>query len=224
MLTGIFGGGTAAGVGALIRCCSCVAPSELGTGADCFWSGTVGVVGETGETAVVLAVEASFSATGFGGRLKADGRGAGLVYTSKVISFWARWQELYYREEAFLPSGKRPVAPLVRCRPRYHPSPNSSSRSMRCTRSPFDKVNSSELLAEKSSVWRCISIEHGSSVSLTGEKGYRIPSRGQSSLSPRRRNINLRITIKVSPGLGFSLGCCGAVEAGVAILDQSPLP
>lgn len=50
-----------------------------------------------------------------------------------------------------LPSGNNPLDPFTRLLPRYHPSPNSSSLSINSTRSPFDKLSSSELRAEKSS-------------------------------------------------------------------------
>ena len=48
---------------------------------------------------------------------------------------------------SLLPSGNRPVFPFIKCLPRYHPSPKSSSRSTSCTRSPLPKLNSSGLLA-----------------------------------------------------------------------------
>lgn len=50
------------------------------------------------------------------------------------------------------PSGNKPVAPLLKSSPRYQPSPNSSSRSVRRTRSPRLRVNSSSPRAMKSSV------------------------------------------------------------------------
>lgn len=51
-----------------------------------------------------------------------------------------------------IPSGKRPLFPFVKCFPKNHPSPNSSSLSTSSTRSPLAKVSSSELRAVKSSV------------------------------------------------------------------------
>lgn len=51
-----------------------------------------------------------------------------------------------------VPSGKRPLFPFVKCFPRNHPSPNSSSLSTSSTRSPLAKVSSSELRAIKSSI------------------------------------------------------------------------
>ena len=66
-------------------------------------------------------------------------------YTLRYISITSP-SSLY----ACLPSGKRPVRALPRCRPRYHPSPKSSSFSISSMRSPFARLNSSSLRATKS--------------------------------------------------------------------------
>ena len=77
-----------------------------------------------------------------GGRVGAP-RGAGLVYTGSYISVG----HMELTGMGLLPSGNRPVFPFIKCLPRYHPSPKSSSRSTSSTRSPFAKLNSSGLLA-----------------------------------------------------------------------------
>jgi hypothetical protein len=50
------------------------------------------------------------------------------------------------------PPGNKPVAPRVRCLPRYQPSPKPSSSSTSSTRSAFRRVSSSAPRASKSSV------------------------------------------------------------------------
>lgn len=50
-----------------------------------------------------------------------------------------------------VPSGNNPLFPFTKWRPKNHPSPNSSSRSINSTRSPLARLSSSELLAWKSS-------------------------------------------------------------------------
>ena len=65
---------------------------------------------------------------------------------------------------AHLPSGKRPVLAFPMCRPRNHPSPNSSSLSINSIRSPFARLNSSSLRATKS--WMTIRMEPGCAFSL----------------------------------------------------------
>lgn len=49
------------------------------------------------------------------------------------------------------PSGKSPVLPFCMCFPRYQPSPKSSSLSISSILSPLRRLNSSGLLASKSS-------------------------------------------------------------------------
>lgn len=61
-----------------------------------------------------------------------------------------------------IPSGNSPVVPFTKCLPRNQPSPKSSSRSISSIRSPRDRVNSSGLLATKSSAAFCMSVDSSS--------------------------------------------------------------
>ena len=75
--------------------------------------------------------------------------GAGVVYT-KPCELLHHGHLILSHARLCLPSGNRPVPPLFMCRPRYHPSPKSSSRSISSIRSPFARLSSSGLRATKS--------------------------------------------------------------------------
>jgi hypothetical protein len=97
--------------------------------------------------------------------------------------------------------------PFLTCFPRYQPSPKSSSRSINSTISPFDKVSSSELRAEKSSSEVNVSTEHHIRNTMRDNSSgiCRIHLR-LSSIEDVVRS-HLRITMRCCPISG--LGCTG---------------
>ena len=127
--------------------------------------------------------------------------------------------ESQYTVEQYQPSGNKPLFPFVKCLPKYHPSPKSSSRSINSTRSPFVKLNSSELRAEKSSAFDncqpnfCLRVFDRN-----------VPSHSMVCFQTQRiqpgNNFHLRITIKICPGSGLPLG---SVDSREVILLQCRL-
>ena len=129
------------------------------------------------------------------------------------------------------PSGKRPLFPLTMCLPKYHPSPNSSSLSSSSTRSPFARLNSSELRAWKSSAKREGQCQRLSLVSSTSDEHsgdaagrVRLLDREMCGLeamgeanSRRGARADLRITSRISPTTGlFGLGAAMVVPRRAA--------
>lgn len=82
------------------------------------------------------------------------------------------------------PSGKRPVLPLVICRPRNQPSPKSSSRSMSSIRSPFARLSSSGLRARKSSEGNA-HVSHVPCPSLKSQVSLHAPLRSPLTVARR---------------------------------------
>ena len=130
-----------------------------------------------------------------------------------------------------VPSGKSPLAPFIKCLPRYHPSPKSSSRSISSTLSPLSKLSSSELRAEKSSecielvVWKmngfALQVRRTRGTGLTLRFHLDIIFRPRSSPEHDHSMVknahHLRMTIRIWPGSG--LPCSGLAGASANGLD-----
>lgn len=106
-----------------------------------------------------------------------------------------------------VPSGNSPVLLFNKCRPKYHPSPNSSSRSTNSTLSPFIKLNSSGLRAVKSSAHQISSNSNAHrSKTSTEPRHKRAQAASHCSwhhdLRKAIREGHLRMTRRIEPGSG----------------------
>lgn len=117
-----------------------------------------------------------------------------------------------YEREGPQPSGKRPWLPLIMCLPKNQPSPNSSSLSISSTRSPLDKLSSSELRAWKSSGMQSDASQRDALSSMAGTLVGNSFAAPQTATKPTMSRIpfraaaaktNLRMTIRMSPTSGL---------------------
>jgi hypothetical protein len=168
------------------------------------------------------AAVASFAGSGTGAGLGAAGAaggalagtflGAGRVYTVQN-SVTVAMPKANLRCD--VPSGKRPLFPLTRCLPRNQPSPNSSSRSANSTRSPFARVNSSELRAWKSSAHAArISSYFGFDHARSDDAGMGTAQDATLGRRWQHGRVNSRMTTRMSPTSGLDGAAADIVDLG----------